>query len=102
MDDERQAKKPRTQRRPATPTQKTAKRPRTSASTWRLAELENCSVLIKRDVPPSDMIPGKFFNFGHLDTLADCLHPSLTMWLTEQVKGTYASYHQKKHETLIL
>jgi len=29
------------------------------------------------------MIPHKFFNFGHLDKLADCLHPSLTMWLID-------------------
>ena len=83
MADAREAKKPRiARRRPATPTQKTARRPKASASTWRLAELENCSVVIKRDVAPSDMIPKRFFNLAHLERFADCLHRSLVVLLT--------------------
>ena len=77
MDDDRQAKKPRTESRPATPTPKTVKRPK-SASTWRRAELENCSVVMKRDVAPSNMIPERFFNFAHLQKFADCLHHPLS------------------------
>jgi len=83
MDDAREAKKPRiAKRRPATPTQTAARRPKASASTWRLAELENCAVVIKRGVPPSDMIPEKFFTFTHLEKFADCLHHPLIMSLT--------------------
>jgi len=79
MDDEREAKKLRRETRHVTPTQKTAKRQKTSASTWRLAELENCSVVINRDVPPKDMIPEKFFNFTHLEKFEDCFDHSLVM-----------------------
>ena len=82
MDDEREAKKPRRETQPATLTQRTGKCQKTSASTWRLAELENCSVGIKRDVLPKDMIPEKFFNFAHLEKFEDCLDLSFVMSLT--------------------
>jgi len=29
------------------------------------------------------MIPARFFNFGHLEKFADCLHPSLVVFLTD-------------------
>ena len=72
---EREAKKPRTQSRPVTPAKK-VHRPLRSASTWRRTELEQCGVIVQRDVDPSKMIPQKFFNFSKLKHYPECSHPS--------------------------
>jgi len=71
---ERDAKKPRMQSRPVTPTEK-AQRPPRSASTWRRMELDQCAVVVQWDTDPSEMIPHKFFDFSKLRHHAECIYP---------------------------
>ena len=78
---ERDAKKPRMQSRPVTPTEK-AQRPPRSASTWRRMELDQCGVVVQRDIDPSEMIPQKFFDFSKLRHYAECTHHFFVSWLT--------------------
>jgi hypothetical protein len=74
MDEEREAKKPRTTSRPSTPADKVSEaRQYKSASGWRVEDLQNCSVQVEQNVDSLKMIPPKFFNFKHehLEQYAD-------------------------------
>jgi hypothetical protein len=43
-----------------------------SSCTWRDSELEHFKVTVRRDVEAREMIPDKFFSFGHLEGYQEC------------------------------